>query len=265
MRTFVYVNRILIALTALSFFLAGCTNPLADKMASVVDDTFHPGIFLSLENSAVTLSSASVASGNTLTVSLQLKDNNGNNFTGPHEVSFGISGGTSTGTFGPVTKNSSGLYTAIFTGVATGTPTTVNALIDGQAVLSALPTITVSSGVLSLAHTSVSVGSGSVAGGASTTVTLTLKDSANNPISTSGLSVTFAHSGGTSTGVFSSVTDHNNGTYSATFTGNIAGTATTISAQVGGQPVTSTMPTVTFCARKQLFSAINSGGRFLDY
>lgn len=235
-------------LAGLSFFSVGCTNPLSEKKASVVEDSFHPGITLSLTTSEVTLSSPSVASGDTVTVSLQLKDNNGSNFVGSHEISFSLTGGTSTGTFGQVVKGASGLYTAIFTGVTAGSATTVGALVDGISVTSSLPTITVSSGELSLAHSAVSVSSSTIASGASTTVSLALRDSANNSISTSGLSVAFAHSGGTSSGVFSTVTDHNNGIYTANFTGNLSGTATVISAQIGGQPVTSTMPSVTVVA-----------------
>src|SRR5207248_2493878 len=74
---------------------------------------------------------------------------------------------------------------------------------------------------------------------------LQAKDAAGNNLTTGGLVVAFSNVGGTSTGVFSSVTDHGNGTYTATFTGGIAGTATTIHATIGGNAVTSVLPTVT--------------------
>lgn len=91
----------------------------------------------------------------------------------------------------------------------------------------------------------MAVGSSTINSSSSTTITLTVRDGQGNQLSTGGLTVTFSHTGGASTGSFSAVTDHNNGTYSATFTGVVSGSATTIHAQIGGQEITSTLPTVT--------------------
>ena len=58
----------------------------------------------------------------------------------------------------------------------------------------------------------------------------------------------FTASGGTSTGTIGATTDNSNGTYTATFTGVVAGTATTIHATIDAATVTSTLPTVTVTA-----------------
>ncbi len=52
----------------------------------------------------------------------------------------------------------------------------------------------------------------------------------------------FRTSGGTSTGTFGTVNDNGDGTYTATFTGVVAGTATTIHATINGNDVTTTVP-----------------------
>src|SRR5205085_10849546 len=59
-----------------------------------------------------------------------------------------------------------------------------------------------------------------------------------------GLGVAFSASCGTATGAVSSTSDHNDGTYTATFTGGGAGTATTIGATIGGVAVSTTLPTI---------------------
>ena len=48
----------------------------------------------------------------------------------------------------------------------------------------------------------------------------------------------FNHSGGTSSGTISVVTNQGGGIYTATFTGQTAGTATTLGATIGGNAVT---------------------------
>src|SRR5439155_10951779 len=51
-------------------------------------------------------------------------------------------------------------------------------------------------------------------------------------------------SGGTSTGTIGATTDNGNGTYTATFTGVLAGTVTTLGATIGGNAVTTAHPTI---------------------
>lgn len=211
---------------------------------TIQGDTFFvtaaPGA-VSAAKSVLTVSSATIASGAKDTLTLQAKDAFGNNLTtGGATVVFSASGGTSTGTIGSTVDHGNGTYTATFTGLVSGTATTINATVNGTAVATTLPTIAVAAGTISPLTSVVSTTSGTVSSGASATLTLQAKDSGGNSITTGGATVVFSRSGGTSTGTISATTDHGNGSYTATFTGDTAGTATTIHATIGGVPVTST-------------------------
>ena len=59
-----------------------------------------------------------------------------------------------------------------------------------------------------------------------------------------GAIVVFSSSGGTSTGTISATADSGTGGYTATFTGELAGTGTSIGASIDGTPVTTVKPTV---------------------
>ena len=95
-----------------------------------------------------------------------------------------------------------------------------------------------------LSNSFVTVSPGSVAAGATTTITLQAVDTYGNDLTVGGLHVVFALGGGTGQGTITAATDNGNGTYTATFTGQIAG-SNTITATIGGQPVTSAAPTLT--------------------
>ena len=96
----------------------------------------------------------------------------------------------------------------------------------------------------SLSNSFVTVSPGSVAAGATTTITLQAVDTYGNDLTVGGLHVVFALGSGTGQGTITAATDNGNGTYTATFTGQIAG-SNTITATIGGQPVTSAAPTLT--------------------
>jgi YVTN family beta-propeller protein len=193
--------------------------------------------------SVVSVSTSTVASGGTVTLTLQGKDAFGNNVTsGGAVVAFTASGGTSTGSIGPTTDHADGTYTAPFTGGAAGTATTIGATVNGTAVGTTLPTITVSAGAISPATSVVTSSSPLVTSGASATLTLQAKDSAGNDLATGGATVVFTATGGTSTGTIGSTIDHGDGTYTASFTAESAGTATTIGATVNGVSAASTAP-----------------------
>ena len=197
--------------------------------------------------SVLTLSSSSVKAGGSLTVTLQPKDVANNKVNSNSlQVSFGLGNGIGQGTFsngGIATYNKNGTYTATFTGNVTGTNTII-AYIGGTA-LTVTPSISVSPGAANLSQSTLSVVSGTVASGASTTVTLQAVDGYGNPETTGGLSVAFKLASSTGAkGTFSAVKDNKNGTYTATFTGTIAGT-NTILATIGGSKVTSTLPSIT--------------------
>ncbi|HYK11096.1 MAG TPA: invasin domain 3-containing protein [Gemmatimonadales bacterium] len=201
-----------------------------------------PGV-ASLASSIVTADSSGLASGDSSVLHLQAKDANGNNLTsGGLVVVFSASGGTSTGNISATTDHGNGTYAAVFTSVLAGTKVTIGATIGGSPVTSTLPGITVAAGAASLATSTLNTTSGTIASGSLATLTLQAKDAAGNSLTTGGLAVVFSVAGGTSTGVVSSTTDHGNGSYTATFTGSVAGTATTAHASIGGSAITATVP-----------------------
>jgi adhesin/invasin len=81
---------------------------------------------------------------------------------------------------------------------------------------------------------------------ATTTITLRAKDAFGNNLTTGGLTVVFSTSAqaGEGDGTFGTVSDNGDGTYTVTFTATTAGTATTISATIGGNAVASTTQVV---------------------
>jgi hypothetical protein len=96
-----------------------------------------------------------------------------------------------------------------------------------------------------LNQSTLTLSGATVVSGATRTLTFQGKSASGTNLTYGGAVVTFYTVGGTSTGTFSPTIDNNDGTYSATFTGVKAGSATTIYAAVSGFPITTTAPTVT--------------------
>ena len=98
----------------------------------------------------------------------------------------------------------------------------------------------------SLHQSTVAVSPARIATGGTASVTLTARD-ANGAQETEetggGLAVAFALGGGSATGTFSTVMANGDGTYTAIFTATAVGT-NTITATIGGQPVTSPSPSI---------------------
>jgi hypothetical protein len=221
--------------------LTAC-NPSKTKLGA----EFFGGITVSLSNSTLSVSNSQVATSNSTNVLLRLKDQNDAAYISTRPtITFSKSGGTSVGTLSAVTNLGDGTYSATFSGVTPGTPTTINAQVDGQAITSTLPTVQVTTGNYSLSSSTISVSAATVTSNSAVTVILTAKDASSTQLPDGGLTVAFANSGGSSTGTFSAVTDNLDGTYTATFTGVTAGTATSITVTIGGAAVTSASPTVT--------------------
>jgi hypothetical protein len=198
-------------------------------------------------NSTVSFASPTVASGNTDTVTIVVKDGVGNAITGLANSAFSLilSGGTSAGTFGTVTEAATqGTYTAAFTGTTAGTVSTLTTTIS-SVVLTTKPTITVTPGSVSGGNSTVSFASPTVAAGNTDAVTIVVKDAAGNAITgLTNSAFNFGLSGGTSTGTLGVVTETaTKGTYAATFTGTTAGTVVTLTATVSSV-VLNTKPTV---------------------
>jgi hypothetical protein len=210
----------------------------------------------------VRVSAGVVAVGGSVTITLQAKDSSGNDIAGGGAtVVFTATGGTSTGTISTTTDHGNGTYTATYTGTAAGTAQTVHATINGAAVTTAMPTITVTAvQVPDPAKCTVTVAPATIAVGGTATITLQAKDSAGANITVGGATVTFTATGGTSTGTISAMVDRGNGTYAATYTGTAAGTAQTISATVNGAAVTTALPTITVSAGFQAPNIINNYG-----
>ena len=199
----------------------------------------------SLSLSTVTVGASTVASGTSTTLTLTARDAGGNVITGGgFTVAFTLGAGTSTGTISAVTDNSNGTYTATFTGVLAGTARAIGATIGAQAVTSAAPSITVTPGAVSLAQSTLATGAGTLTSGTSTLLTLTARDAAGNALTAGGLTVAFTKGAGTSDGTISATTDLGNGTYRATFTATTAGSARTVGATIGGNAITSALPTI---------------------
>ncbi|HUC39804.1 MAG TPA: invasin domain 3-containing protein, partial [Gemmatimonadales bacterium] len=203
--------------------------------------TVTPGA-ISVARSVISVSAATILSGDSTLITLQAKDNAGNSLTtGGQTVAFttSVGPGISTGTIGATTDHGDGSYTARFTAVLAGTGTTINATINALPVTSIVPTIVVTPGAISPVTSLLTTSSSLLTSGASATLTLQAKDAAGNDLTTGGATVTFADSGGTSTGSISATTDHANGTYTALFTAIAAGSATTIQARIGATRVNS--------------------------
>jgi hypothetical protein len=208
----------------------------------------NPATPPNLAQSTVAVNPVSVASGSTSTVTFTARNAAGTALTtGGATVAFTLGTGTGQGTFGPVTDNNNGTYTATFTGTTVGT-NTISATVGGQALTSTPAAITITTatgpGPVDPAQTTVAAAPTSVAVGATSTITLTARDAGGTQLTAGGSAVVFTLGTGTATGTFGTVSDNGNGTYSATFIGTAAGT-NTIAATIDGVAITSTAPTIT--------------------
>ena len=161
-------------------------------------------------------------------------------------VTFAITSGGGQLT-GPVQlTNASGVATlASWTLGTTAGGQSLTATAEGQTATvnaTALPApVSLLASQLSASHDTIGVGDTAV-------LTLHARDGYGNPLTAGGLNVVFSHSGGTSTGLISSTVDNLDGTYTATFTGSTAGSATNVNATINGSPVVSPRPTITVAA-----------------
>jgi hypothetical protein len=101
-------------------------------------------------NSGASFAAPTVASGNTDTLTIVVKDGAGNAITGLTNSAFGLhlSGGSSAGMFGMVSVTATpGTYTAVFTGTTAGTASTLTVTVSGV-TLPFQPTVTVAPAVV---------------------------------------------------------------------------------------------------------------------
>lgn len=200
---------------------------------------------LSAAQSQVTVSAGTVASGDTVRLTLTTRDAQGRAITrGGRSVVLFTSGGLSTGIVSPAIDRGNGTYTATFRGVIAGLATTVGATIDGEPVTRPLPTIRVRPGLFSPASSGITVTPRTLVAGGKAILELVARDAAGNAHDSGGLRVRLTTSGGSAAGTVGPVTDHNNGHYSATFTAAAVGTPLSVTATVNDALVTSPPPTV---------------------
>ncbi|PVZ77507.1 invasin, partial [Serratia sp. S1B] len=201
--------------------------PFAVNAASVVL-TADSGNLSTAKSQLLASPASVVADGSRAsTLSLMLKDANDNPVSG-QTVVFSASRGTA----GSVTEVGDGTYTALLKGTEAGTAT-ITVTVGGApfAVNAASVVLTADSGNLSTAKSQLSASPASIVadGSSASTLSLTLKDANDNPVS--GQTVVFSASRGTA----GSVTDMGDGTYTALLKGTEAGTAM-ITVTVGGAP-----------------------------
>ncbi len=173
----------------------------------------------------------------TSVVTLTLRDNNNNPVTG-QTVAF-----TSTlGTLGNVTEQASGLYTATLTAGTVSGVASLSVSVGGNAlgVTPATVTLNGDSGNLSTTNSTLVAAPVNIEANGSDTsvVTLTLRDSNNNPVT--GQTVAFTSTLGT----LGNVTEQASGLYTATLTaGTLTGTAS-LSVNVDGNNLGTTPATI---------------------
>jgi adhesin/invasin len=200
----------------------------------------------SLLTSTVAANPISIAVGGTSTVTMTTRDATGTPLTtGGATVTFALGSGTGQGTFGTVTDNGNGTYSATFTGTVAGTNTIVGS-INGQPLTSSPGAIIVTAAAATPDpdQSIVEVSPTSIVSGGTATVTLKAFDSTGTALSTGGATVTFGLGAGSGQGTFGTVSDLGDGTYTATFTATDTGT-NTITATLNGAAVTTPAPTIT--------------------
>jgi hypothetical protein len=210
---------------------------------SPADRFTYAGQTVSGINSTASFAGPSVASGAGDPVTIVVEDSTGGAVSGLAGAAFGfsLSGGTSTGSFGPVAETATpGTYATTFTGALAGTTSTLTVSITGV-VLNGKPTITVTPGAVSSTNSTAGFATPTTPSGGTDTLTLVVRDRAGNAVSgLTGSAFGFSLSGGTSAGNFGPVTETATpGTYTARFTATTAGTASTLTVTVSGTALNS--------------------------
>ncbi len=183
---------------------------------------------------AVGISSLTADGTSQTTVTVKLKDAQGNALT-TGGATVGIT--STSGTVSAVTDNHNGTYTASLTAPVTVGTATVTATVGGSA-LTGTATVQFVAGAPSSVNSTLAVANSSLTadGTSQTTVTVKLKDSQGNALTTGGATVGITSTSGT----VSAVTDNHNGTYTATLTAPVTVGTATVSATVGGSALTGT-------------------------
>ena len=192
------------------------------------------------QSSVISATSALVADGSSVTsLTLYTNDSYGNIIpTGGKAVVFSTNVGT---LIGGVVDNNNGTYTQTIRSPSSLSISqiSVSASINGSPITSSPALINLISGTVSLANSTITRSNPSItANGTDTSlITVTLKDSLGNQLSTGGQAIVISSTMGTLVG---SVQDVGNGTYTQLLkAGTVTGTAS-LTATVGGATITGT-------------------------
>jgi len=218
--------------TGTSTTAGGTSNPFA----------VNPGGASATTSSMTAAPTSITADGtSTSTITVQLKDANGNNLTTGGDT---VMLATTLGTLSALTDNGDSTYTATLTSATITGTATVTGTVNAVAITdNATPSFTVGAASATTSLITALPTSVTANGISSLTITVQLKDSNGNIITTGGDSITLA----TTLGTLSAVTDNGNGTYTATLTSATTTGTATISGTVNGQAITDSA-TVNFIA-----------------
>ena len=172
------------------------------------------------------------------TVTVQAKDQYGNNLTGGGAT---VLLNANHGSLGAVTDHSNGTYTATLSDTVAETDT-VSGSINAASITSGNPAVVFTPGAADPAMTTITASPNPVSVDAgSSTVTVQAKDQYGNNLTSGGATVLL----NTDNGSLGAVTDNTDGTYTATLTDIVAETDT-VSGTINGDAITSGNPAVVF-------------------
>src|SRR5690606_19554524 len=160
--------------------------------------------------------------GEVTTVTITVLDEYDNAVTGvAADLSIMLSGSNATATLSAITDNGDGTYTVTYTPTVAGTDQVV-IMLGGTAVSGSPYSSVVSSAAADATNTTASVPVGTA--GEETTITVTVLDEFDNPVTGAAANLAITLTGANATATVSAITDNGDGTYTVTYTPTVAGT-----------------------------------------
>ncbi len=210
--------------------ISGTVNSVAIVDDAMVDFTVGAA---STTTSLISASPTSIiANGSsTSTITVQLRDANGNSLTaGGDNVTLS----TTAGSLGSVADNADGTYTATLTSTTNVTTATITGTVNSSAITDSA-VVTFVAGPASAFTSLITASPTSITADGSSTaaVTVQLQDASGNSLTSGGDTVTLS----TTAGSLGTVTDNGNGTYSATLTSSTTVSTATITGTVNSSDI----------------------------
>ncbi len=232
-------------ITATSGVITGASNSFAVNPGAASGATST----ISASPTSITADGAS-----TSTITVQLKDANGNDLTSGGAI---VTLSETSGMLSSVTDNGDGSYTAILTSTTTVDVSTVTGTVGGSPIMDDVD-VTFAPGAASGATSTISASPTSItADGMSTSViTVQLKDVNANNLTSGGATVTLSQT----LGSLSSVTDNGDGIYTAILTSTTTAGVSTVTGTVGGSPITDDADVTFTPGALSKFAVTMSGG-----